>query len=79
MLPVTSGGHSAYQEFFVANFLNFYPNPFVLPKDTWNTIIDFWYLDLSINDTLMQDTYSKYSPEPRLPSVSESISQQGSR
>lgn len=68
MLPVTSGGHTAYQDFFVTNFNKFYPDPFILSKDTWDAIIEFWYLDLSITDSLMRDCYSKYGPEPRLPS-----------
>lgn len=68
MLPVSSGGHTAFQDFFIANFLDSYPDPFALSRDTWGTIIEFWYLDLSLTDTLMQDTYSKYGPEPRLPS-----------
>ena len=45
MLPVTFGGHSAYQDTFVSDFLNSYPNPFSLSKSTWDTIIEFWYLD----------------------------------
>lgn len=68
MLPISSGGHSAYQDTFVSNFLAYYPDPFVLSKNTWDTIIHFWHLDLSSTDTLMQDLYSKYGPEPRLPS-----------
>jgi hypothetical protein len=68
LLPIISGGHTAYQDTFVSDFLLYYPDPFVLSKQTWNTIIEFWYLDLSLTDTLMQDCYSKYGPEPRLPS-----------
>ncbi|WP_113672472.1 hypothetical protein [Vallitalea guaymasensis] len=68
MLPISSGGHSAYQDTFVSNFLAYYPDPFVLSKNTWDTIIHFWHLDLSSTDTLMQNLYSKYGPEPRLPS-----------
>ncbi len=68
MLPVISGSHSAYQDTFVSDFLTHYPNPFVLSKSTWETIIEFWYLYLSPTDTLMQDCYSKLGPAPRLPS-----------
>lgn len=68
MLPVSSGGHSAYQDFFVTHFLEHFPNPYVLTKDTWNIIIEFWHLDLSLTDNLMSDCYSKYGPSPRLPS-----------
>lgn len=69
MLPVISGGHSAYQDSFVSDFLQYYPNPFALSKDTWNTIIQFWHLDLSLTDRMMQDCYSVFGPEPRLPSA----------
>lgn len=69
MLPVSLGGHSAYQDTFVSEFLKYYSNPFVLSKDIWDVIIEFWYLDLSQTDTTMQEYYSKLGPEPRLPSL----------
>lgn len=68
MLPCTSGGHTAYQSTFVSDFLSFYPDPFSLSKDTWDIIIQFWYLDLSPTDTIMQECYSIFGPQPRLPS-----------
>ena len=68
MLPCNPGGHAAYQDTFVSDFLKFYPDPFVLPKSTWEYIVQFWYLDLSLMDSLMQDCYSAFGPEPRLPS-----------
>ncbi len=68
LLPIISGGHSAYQDTFVSDFLIHYPNPFTLSKSTWKIIIDFWYLDLSRTDILLLDRYSKFGPEPRLPS-----------
>lgn len=68
MLPIISGGHTAYQDAFVTDFLEFFPDPYVLNKDSWNTIIQFWYLDLSSTDSIMQDCYSIFGPEPRLPS-----------
>ena len=68
MLPYNPGGHAAYQDSFVSDFLKFYPNPFVLSKDTWDYIVQFWYLDLSLTDTIMQECYSVFGPEPRLPS-----------
>ena len=68
MLPCNIGGHAAYQDTFVSDFLKFYPDPFVLSKDTWEYIIQFWYLDLSSTDTIMQECYSVFGPEPRLPS-----------
>ncbi len=60
MLPIISGGHSAYQDTFVSDLLKYYPNPFALPKSIWEIITQFWYLDLSLADTLMQDCYAKY-------------------
>ena len=68
MLPLNPGGHSAYQDTFVSNFLNFYPDPFVLPKSTWDYIVQFWFLDLSQTDSIMQECYSVFGPVPRLPS-----------
>ena len=68
MLPCNLGGHAAYQDTFVSDFLKFYPDPFVLSKSTWDYIVQFWYLDLSQTDSLMQDCYSVFEPQPRLPS-----------
>ena len=68
MLPVNIGGHTAYQDTFVSDFLKFYPGPFALPKSTWNYIVQFFYLDLSMTDSIMQECYSVFGPEPRLPS-----------
>lgn len=68
MLPCNPGGHAAYQDTFVSDFLKFYPDPFVLSKDTWDYIVQFWYLDLSLTDSVMQECYSVFGPEPRLPS-----------
>ena len=69
MLPVNIGGHSAYQDTFVSEFLKFYPDPFSLPKSTWYYIVQFWYLELSMTDSIMQDCYSIFGPEPRLPVI----------
>lgn len=68
MLPTNPGGHAAYQDTFVSRFLKFYPDPFVLPKSTWDYIVQFWYLDLSQTDSIMRECYSVFGPEPRLPS-----------
>ncbi len=68
MLPCNPGGHAAYQDTFVSDFLKFYPDPFVLPKSTWDYIVQFWYLDLSLTDSIMLECYSVFGPEPRLPS-----------
>ena len=68
MLPITSGGHSAYQDTFISDFFNYYLDLFSISKSTQKTIIEFWHLDLSLTDTLMLDCYSKYGSKPRLPS-----------
>ncbi len=68
MLPCNPGGHAAFQDTFVSQFLKFYPDPFVLPKSTWDYIVQFWFLDLSKTDSVMQECYSVFGPEPRLPS-----------
>lgn len=46
MLPVNTGGHTAYQDTFLSDFLKFYPDPFALPRSTWNFIMQFWFLTL---------------------------------
>jgi hypothetical protein len=69
LLPVNTGGHTAYQNTFVSEFLALYPNPFAVPKETWDVIVKFWYLDLSEVDTIMLDYYSFLGkPASRLPS-----------
>ena len=68
MLPYNPVGHAAFQDTFVSQFLKFYPDPFVLPKSTWDYIVQFWFLDLSKTDSIMQECYSVFGPEPRLPS-----------
>ncbi len=68
MLPCNPGGHSAYQDTFISDFLKFYPDPLKLCKSTWDYIVQFWYLDLSQTDSIMRNCYSVFGPEPRLPS-----------
>lgn len=69
MLPVNYGGHAAYQDTFVSQFLELFPNPFAVPKQTWDIIVKFWYLDLSETDTIMQEFYSLLGkPATRFPS-----------
>lgn len=68
MLPVISGGHTAYQNFVVENLRKYYPNPDAIPRDTWDIIDRFWNLDLSYTDEMMKNKYSKYDPVPRTPS-----------
>ena len=69
MLPVNYGGHAAYQDTFVSRFLDLFPDPFAVPKQTWDVIVKFWYLDLSETDTIMQEFYSLLGkPATRFPS-----------
>ena len=68
MLTCNIGGHDAYQDFFLTEIFHFYPDRFCLSKHTWETIIEFWNLDLSLTDSLMIERYSKQGPAPRLPS-----------
>lgn len=68
MLPYNPGGHTAYQNTFVSEFLKLYPDPFSLSRESWDYIVQFWYLDLALTDTIMQECYSIFGPEPRLPS-----------
>ena len=69
MLPVNYGGHAAYQDTFVSRFLDLFPDPFAVPKQTWDVIVKFWYLDLSKTDTIMQEFYSLLGkPATRFPS-----------
>ncbi len=69
MLPVNYGGHTAYQDTFVSRFLALFPNSFAVPKQTWDIIVKFWYLDLSETDTIMQEFYPLTGkPATRFPS-----------
>lgn len=68
MLRSISGGHTAYQDTFVSQFLEFYPDPLSISKASWKIIIEFWHLDLSLTDQLLADRYSNFGPIPRLPS-----------
>ena len=69
MKPVNIGGHSAYQKLVLTQLRKYYPNAATsLPDSTWQIIEKFWSLDLSAVDILMQDRYSVFGPEPRLPS-----------
>ncbi len=68
MLPVNYGGHAAYQDTFVSQFLELFPDPFAVPKETLDSIVKFWYLDLSETDTIMQEFYSLLGkPATRFP------------
>ena len=68
MLPVYSGGHSAYQKFVVEMLHKYYPNPDAIARSTWDIIERFWNLDLSYTDIRMKDKYSVLGPKPRTPS-----------
>lgn len=69
MLLVNHGGHAACQDTVVSELLKLFPNPFDIPKQTWDIIVKFWYLDLSETDTIMQEFYSLLGkPATRFPS-----------
>ena len=69
MKPINIGGHSAYQERVLTQLRKYYPNAdSSLSSSTWQILNKFWNLDLSRIDDLMQDRYSVFGPEPRLPS-----------
>lgn len=69
MLPViSSDSHKEFQNSFVSLFLLHYPDPFTLSRQTWQTIVQFFNLNLSQTDSILADTYSKYGPAPRTPS-----------
>ena len=69
MKPVNIGGHSAYQERVLTQLRKYYPDAAIsLSSSTWDILEKFWNLDLSPIDSLMQDRYSVFGPEPRLPS-----------
>lgn len=67
--PVNIGGHAAYQNRVLAQLRKYYPDAaHSLPAPTWEIMEKFWNLDLSEIDIIMQDRYSDFGPEPRLPS-----------
>ncbi|MFR9104419.1 MAG: hypothetical protein ACLVJ3_17195 [Coprococcus phoceensis] len=55
MLPVNSGGHTAYQTFVLENLRKYYPDPTVFAKSTWDIIERFWNLDVSYTDELLRE------------------------
>jgi hypothetical protein len=67
--PVNIGGHPAYQKLVLDQLQKYYPNAVSqFDSSTWDIIEEFWALDLSHVDEIMQDQYSIYGPKPRLPS-----------
>ena len=69
MKPINTGGHPAYQDRVLTQLRKYYPDADSLfDADTWEIIEQFWALDLSPVDLLLQDRYSDFGPPPRLPS-----------
>lgn len=68
LLPVITGGHSAYQSFLVEKLRKYYPDPSIIARATWDIIERFWLLDLSFTDIHLRDKYSIFGPKPRTPS-----------
>lgn len=67
--PVNIGGHAAYQKHVLEQLCKYYPNALTsFDSATWDIMEQFWSMDLSPVDNLMQDRYSVFGPEPRLPS-----------
>jgi len=67
--PVNIGGHTAYQDRVLAQLRKYYPDADTsLDPATWEVMDQFWNLDLSAVDQIMQNRYSLFSPQPRLPS-----------
>ena len=64
MLPVNSGGHSAYQNFVIENLRKYYPVPSSFPASTWDIIERFWTLGLTYTDELLRSKYSVFGPKP---------------
>ena len=60
--------HTDYQNFLVSNLLRYYPDPYSISKKSWEIMTQFWYMDLSLTEKLMIDTYSNFGPKPRNPS-----------
>ena len=69
MKPVNICDYSAYQEHVLTQLRKYYPYAASsLSPSTWDILEKFWNFDLSAIDSLMQDCYSVFGPEPRLPS-----------
>lgn len=57
MFYVNTDGHAAYQYSFVSEFLKLYANLIVVPKDKWDIIMKFWYLDFSKMGIILLEYY----------------------
>ena len=67
--PVNIGGHTAYQDHVLTQLRKYYPDADTsFDPATWEVMEQFWNLDLSPVDQIMQDRYSVFGPQPRLPS-----------
>ena len=67
--PVNISGHTTYQGRVLAQLRKYYPDADTsLDSATWEVMEQFWNLDLSAVDQIMQDRYSLFGPQPRLPS-----------
>ena len=56
MKPVNIGGHTAYQDRVLAQLRKYYPDAGTsLDSATWEVMEQFWNLDLSAVDQIMQD------------------------
>ena len=68
MKPVNIGGHAAYRNALRDCLHACYPNLSVITKSQWKIYEKFRDLDLSAIDSIMEDKYSVFGPEPRPPS-----------
>ena len=77
MLPVNTGGHSAYQNFVTENLRKYYPNPDLIPRATWDIIERFWHLDLSYTDEMLRnfkvDSIEKVTVAELLPELENTL------
>ena len=68
MLPIYSPeSHSLYQDFFISNFLLYYPDPFSISRQTWKIIVQFWHLDLSQTTSILLGSNSDLLHEIQFP------------
>lgn len=62
-------GHPAYQDRVLDQLRKYYPDAdSSFDPSTWEILEQFWALDLSSVDLIMQDRYSSFGPKPRFPS-----------
>lgn len=68
MLLIPDNSHAVYQDFLISKFLEFYPDPFIISKKRWDTILQFYELDLSETNVILSEIYSDRGPLARVPS-----------